>query len=126
MFGAADAKGDWRDSIRREAQRLLGRDASAGRSPFNDTSKVGYREASEIGRGPRFFFELEGHMKNWLSVREIADELEVSRATVALWCRNGVLPAFRAGHLWKVSRRDFDRWIADRTAVQGETAGVGR
>ena len=47
----------------------------------------------------------------WLSVEDVADYLGVKRDTVYKWIKRNDLPAYKAGRLWKFSRRDVDRWV---------------
>ena len=42
-----------------------------------------------------------------LTVAEVADYLRVGRVTVWRWCKEGVIPAFRIGRNWRVSREEF-------------------
>ena len=46
-----------------------------------------------------------------MTVREVADHLRVDRTTVWRWCVAGKLPAFRAGHGWRIYRVGVDNLI---------------
>ena len=39
-----------------------------------------------------------------LTVKEVAIYLRVSRVTVWRWCQQGVIPASRIGHHWRIRR----------------------
>ena len=39
-----------------------------------------------------------------LTVKEVAVYLRVSRVTVWRWCQQGLIPASRVGHHWRISR----------------------
>lgn len=39
-----------------------------------------------------------------LTVKEVAVYLRVSRVTVWRWCQQGVIPASRIGHHWRIRR----------------------
>jgi excisionase family DNA binding protein len=39
-----------------------------------------------------------------LTVQEVAVYFRVSRVTAWRWCQQGVIPAFRIGHRWRIRR----------------------
>jgi excisionase family DNA binding protein len=47
-----------------------------------------------------------------LTIKEVAAFLRVSRVTVWRWCKEGVIPAFRIGRNWRVSREEILHFIA--------------
>lgn len=47
-----------------------------------------------------------------LSLRQVAEELNVNERTVYRLARSGKLPAFRVAGSWRVLRSDLDQWIA--------------
>ena len=49
-----------------------------------------------------------------LRVKDIAGELNVRADAVRALCRTGVLPAFRVGTQWRVTREAFERWRAEQ------------
>lgn len=53
-----------------------------------------------------------------MTVREVAARLRVSPATVYMWLKAGVLPAFKIGGTWRVYRRALDLLIS------GDSLGV--
>ncbi len=65
--------------------------------------------------------ELEDFWKNeWLTAKEVAAHLRVSRITVWRWCNLGVIPAFRIGHSWRIRREDLQRFIGDGRHLEQE------
>jgi len=50
-------------------------------------------------------------MDKILTITEIAKYLRVSRTTVWRWCNEGELPAFKAGHSWRVLRSEVEKII---------------
>lgn len=52
------------------------------------------------------------------TVRELAERLKVSEATVRLWIRNGELRAIDIGKGWRIADSDFDAFL-DRHANTG-------
>jgi excisionase family DNA binding protein len=50
-------------------------------------------------------------MDKILTVPQVAAYLKVSRTTVWRWCNEGRLPAFRAGHGWRIHRTDVEHMV---------------
>lgn len=60
------------------------------------------------------------------TVREVADRLKVSEATVRQWIRAGDLRAIDIGKGWRIADRDFDAFLeghATRPAGAAEDDG---
>ena len=57
--------------------------------------------------------------KEWLSVADICEYMEVSTFVVTSQLRSGGLPAVKFGREWRVARQDFEDWI---NAQRVETA----
>ena len=54
--------------------------------------------------------------KEWLSVADICEYMDVSPFVVTSQLRSGGLPAVKFGREWRVARQDFEDWInAQRT-----------
>ncbi len=49
--------------------------------------------------------------KEWLSVADICEYMEVSAFVVTRTLRSGELPAVKMGREWRVARRDFEDWL---------------
>lgn len=49
--------------------------------------------------------------KEWLSVADICEYMEVSPFVVTSLLRSGTLPAVKFGREWRVARLDFEDWI---------------
>jgi len=49
--------------------------------------------------------------KEWLSVADICEYMDVSAFVVTSLLRAGTLPAVKFGREWRVARRDFEDWI---------------
>jgi excisionase family DNA binding protein len=49
--------------------------------------------------------------KDWLSVADICDYMDVSAFVVTNQLRSGGLPAVKFGREWRVARVDFEDWI---------------
>ena len=49
--------------------------------------------------------------ESWVSIKEIAAHLGVSRDTVLNWIAKKELPAHKVGKLWKFQISEVDNWI---------------
>jgi excisionase family DNA binding protein len=49
--------------------------------------------------------------KDWLSVADICEYMDVSTFVVTRVLRSGELPAVKMGREWRVARRDFEDWL---------------
>ncbi|HSM01170.1 MAG TPA: helix-turn-helix domain-containing protein [Acidimicrobiia bacterium] len=49
--------------------------------------------------------------KDWLSVADICEYMDVSTFVVTRVLRSGELPAVKMGREWRVSRVDFEDWL---------------
>ena len=49
--------------------------------------------------------------KDWLTVGDICDYMDVSAFVVTSQLRSGGLPAVKFGREWRVARQDFEDWI---------------
>ena len=57
--------------------------------------------------------------KEWLSVADICEYMDVSPFVVTSQLRSGGLPAVKFGREWRVSRQDFEDWInAQREQIE--------
>ncbi len=52
--------------------------------------------------------------KEWLSVADICEYMDVSTFDATSPLRPGGLPAVKFGREWRVSRQDFEDWINDQ------------
>lgn len=52
--------------------------------------------------------------KEWLTVADICEYMDVSTFVVTSQLRNGALPAVKFGREWRVARSDFEDWINEQ------------
>lgn len=65
--------------------------------------------------------------KEWLSVTDICDYMDVSPFVVTSQLRSGGLPGVKFGREWRVARQDFEDWInQQRMDPQASMADVPR
>ena len=57
---------------------------------------------------------------DYLSVEEIAQILGLSEDTIRGYIRNKQLKAFRFGHVYRVLRSDFAKFVKDRSTKDDE------
>jgi excisionase family DNA binding protein len=57
--------------------------------------------------------------KEWLSVADICEYMDVSPFVVTSQLRSGGLPAVKFGREWRVARQDFEDWINEQRAGTG-------
>ncbi len=62
-------------------------------------------------------------MEQLLTVREAADYLRVSHATLWRWCQEDRVPVFKIGHEWRVVNPATQRMV--ETAAPADDVGVG-
>ena len=46
-----------------------------------------------------------------LTLRSVAEQLDVSIKTVRRWVARGELPAFKMGHQWRIHPEDLERFL---------------
>ncbi len=55
--------------------------------------------------------------KEWLSVADIRDYMEVSTFVVTSQLQTGALPAVTFGREWRIARTDFEDWLNEQRAA---------
>ena len=55
--------------------------------------------------------------KDWLSVSDICEYMDVSTVVVTSQLRSGDLPAVKFGREWRIARSDFEDWLNDQRAA---------
>jgi len=49
--------------------------------------------------------------QSFLTPQEVSDLLRVSIHTVRRWIKEGKLPAYKVGRVWRISKVDLDKWL---------------
>lgn len=52
-----------------------------------------------------------------LTIEDVAAILGLHEQTIAAMAQCGELPAFQVWGQWRIRRKDFDKWMADESAV---------
>jgi excisionase family DNA binding protein len=63
--------------------------------------------------------------KQYLSVKEAAEVLDVGTSTVHNWIRQGRLHTFKAGKLHRISQADLDAFMAEEQPEAASDTQVG-
>ena len=53
-------------------------------------------------------------MNGILTVRQIAEKLQVNTETVYRWLRDGKLSGYRANRLWRIAEQDLEAFLKQR------------
>ena len=61
-----------------------------------------------------------------LTPNEVATELNVKKATVMKWLREGTLRGLKFGRLWRVKEEDFQKFIEERSQESGRSRRSGK
>ncbi len=52
--------------------------------------------------------------KEWLTVADVCEYMDVSTFVVTSMLRSGEVPAVKVGREWRVSKLDFEKWINEQ------------
>jgi nitrogen PTS system EIIA component len=58
-------------------------------------------------------------MNEVLSCEEARAYIKLSKSTLYLYVRKGIIPAFKVGRLWRFKKKNLDEWI--QTQIEYET-----
>ena len=58
-----------------------------------------------------------------MTVREVANYLNVDEKTVYRLAQKGELPGFKVAGTWRFKREDIDRWIEDQKKAAAQKEG---
>jgi len=58
-------------------------------------------------------------MNGILTVRQIAEKLQVNTETVYRWLRDGKLTGYRANRLWRISEQDLEAFLRQKQELVG-------
>ena len=54
----------------------------------------------------------------FLTPQEVSDLLQVSVYTVRRWIKQGELPAYKVGRLWRINKHDLNRWLDQQRPLE--------
>lgn len=52
-----------------------------------------------------------GRPKKWLSIVDVAEELERNEQVVRRWMKAGKMPAHKIGGEYRIRREEFEEWL---------------
>lgn len=58
-----------------------------------------------------------------LTLKDVAQYLQVAERTVYLWAQNGQIPSFKLGNVWRFKQADLARWIEESRAATPRKSG---
>jgi len=61
-----------------------------------------------------------------MSVKDLADYLQVNISTVYLWSQRGQIPAMKVGNMWRYRRSEIEEWLNQRRTPPFGQDGVTR
>ena len=53
-----------------------------------------------------------------MTLREVARYLRINKSTVYRMARDGTLPAWKLGNVWRFKKESIERWIANNQRAQ--------
>lgn len=53
----------------------------------------------------------------FLTPQEVSELLQVSVYTVRRWIKQGELPAYKVGRLWRIKKGDLNTWLDQQRAL---------
>ena len=62
-------------------------------------------------------------IENWVNLDDVATHLSVSKDTVRNWTKEGRLPAYKAGKMYKYKVSEVDQWLRDGRLDQENAIG---
>lgn len=62
-------------------------------------------------------------IENWVNLDDVATHLSVSKDTVRNWTKEGRLPAYKAGKMYKYKLSEVDQWLRDGKLDQENVIG---
>ncbi|MDO4928653.1 MAG: helix-turn-helix domain-containing protein [Corynebacterium sp.] len=52
-------------------------------------------------------------VEGWVNFEDVAEYLSLSKDTVRNWIKDGKLPAYRAGKMYKFKISEIDQWMRE-------------
>jgi excisionase family DNA binding protein len=49
-----------------------------------------------------------------MSIREVAEFLQLNQTTVYAWAQQGILPGYKLGRTWRFRPSELDAWLEER------------
>lgn len=63
---------------------------------------------------------LQSATNSFLTPKDVSSLLQVSVYTVRRWIKDGELPAYKVGRLWRIDEADLNQWL-DRQRISDLT-----
>ncbi len=62
-----------------------------------------------------------GRVDKWLSVQNVADDLELNATTIRRMIKKGDLPAYKIGGEYRIMKREYSEWLLKQRVTPEET-----
>ena len=49
----------------------------------------------------------------WVNLEQVADHLTVSKDTIRNWIKEGLLPAYKVGKMYRFKLSEVDQWVRE-------------
>jgi excisionase family DNA binding protein len=59
-------------------------------------------------------------MKGLLTLRQVAQKLQISETTLYKLARKGKIPAIKVGNQWRFKIEDIDKWLESQKVLEKE------
>ena len=56
----------------------------------------------------------QAEWQSFLTPQEVSDLLRVSVHTVRRWIKEGSLPAYKVGRVWRIREAELDKWLSQQ------------
>jgi PTS system nitrogen regulatory IIA component len=56
----------------------------------------------------------------FLTPQEVSELLRVSVHTIRRWIKEGDMPAYKVGRVWRIRKDDLNRWLDDQRPDPGD------
>jgi excisionase family DNA binding protein len=63
---------------------------------------------------------MEENVNELLSVKQVAEYLQLKRDTIYAWARQGKIPVIRVGGILRFRRKDIEAWLTEHTNADAQ------
>ena len=59
-----------------------------------------------------------------MSIRDVADFLQLNQTTVYAWAQQGILPGYKLGRNWRFRPSEIEAWLEKHRRAEGASVGT--
>jgi excisionase family DNA binding protein len=52
--------------------------------------------------------------EQFMSIRDVADYLQLNQTTIYAWAQQGILPGYKLGRTWRFRPSEIEAWLEER------------